>query len=95
MVEYLQTVRNIQDPIVEDGTTGFAMALATQNLQLIRILMSSRHPCDIESRDLAKRALTELDRGNMYPSLRKELVNGLGYLSSNAQKHGRMMISKQ
>ena len=85
MVYYLLTLSVIRDPIVDDGTTAFSMALASKNPQLIRILMKSKHPCDINPWDMAKRALQALDDTKCYPegldeglsALRKELVDGL------------------
>ena len=83
---------------MEDGTTAFAMALASQNLELIRILLASNHPCDIDPRGLAERAIDELERTNTFPSLRSVLVMGLGSLGKQSQKaedQQDVVISKQ
>ena len=80
---------------MEDGTTAFAMALASQNLELIRILLASNHPCDIDSIGLAERAIVELERTNTFPSLRSVLVLGLGKQSQKAEDQKDVMISKQ
>ena len=80
---------------MEDGTTAFAMALASQNLELIRILLASNHPCDIDSIGLAERAIVELERTNTFPSLKEELVVGLGKQSLKAEDQQDLVISKQ
>ena len=86
MVKYLTNLHNLRDPIVNDGTTGFAMALARQDLDLIKILLASNHPCDVNPTKLAKRAVLELDMSWRYPEkdygqLKKELVNALKELN--------------
>ena len=80
---------------MEDGTTAFAMALASQNLELIRFLLTSKHPCDIDPRGLAERAIVELERTNTFPSLKEELVVGLGKQSLKAEDQQDLVISKQ
>ena len=95
MVKYLKDLRRIGDPVVEDGTTAFAMALARQDLDLIRILLDSNHPSEIDPKQLAKRAILELDRdpSKGSPALLKELMNGLSMMEKgNVQK--RRLLSK-
>ena len=75
MVKYLVTFDNIKDHVMDDGTTGFVMALARKDLELITILMTCIHPCDIDPLDLAKRALFELGKYSDAPD--KETLLGV------------------
>ena len=79
MVNYMLSLRNITDSKMEDGTTAFVIALARKDLQLIRVLMASSHPCEINMEKLAMRAIAELDKEDKarFPELRQELVKGL------------------
>ena len=80
IVKYLIGFGGINDPLMEDGTTAFSMVLGKRDLGLIRLLLASEHPCDIDPKMMAKRAIFELDKDgtdNRYPSLRKELYDGL------------------
>ena len=62
MVEYLIKLPGIHDPEMDDGTTGFAMALARNDTELIKILMESDHPSDINPIQLSRYAIKELER---------------------------------
>ena len=85
MVQYLLTLNGIRDPMVEDGTTAFSMALASKNKELITVLMKSKHQCDFYPCEMAKRALQELGDTKCYPEgldeglsmLNETLVDGL------------------
>ena len=79
MITYMLSLRKIHDPIMEDGTTAFVMALAKRDLHLIRVLMASDHPTEMDQTTLSLRAIAELDRGDAkcYPHLREELLTGL------------------
>lgn len=89
MMQYLTGFEGINDPLMEDGTTAFAMALAKRDLDLIRLLLASGHPCDIDPKMMAKRAILELDKNgtdNRYPNLRKELYEGLKKYNASPEK---------
>ena len=63
MALYLLSLPGIQDPAMEDGTTGFAMALARRDLRLIKVFLSSRgHPSGICQEQLATNGVRELER---------------------------------
>ena len=62
MVRYMLSLPGIKDVVIEDGTTGFVMALATQNTELIGMLMASDHQNDIDPTMLIVNAIQELDR---------------------------------
>ena len=76
MVEYLKTLEAIEDPVVDDGTTGFAMALARKDVELIRILMKADIPSPYKVTELARKAIVELEGyGNKnYSDLLAQLV---------------------
>ena len=42
MVKYMLQLPGIQDHVVEDGTTAFAMALANKDAYLVNMLMASK-----------------------------------------------------
>ena len=89
MVKYLSSFEGINDPVMEDGTTAFAMALARRDLALIGFFLASEHPSDIDMKKMAKRAILELDKagtGNPYPNLRKELHEGLKKCNATPEK---------
>ena len=79
MVEYLTTLEDMRDSIMDDGTTAFAMALARRDEALVKILLSSDLPSDIDPKELARRAIMELSGNSIKGSsgLWRELVNGL------------------
>ena len=60
MVKYILTLTGIRDIKMCDGTTGCTMALAEQNIELMQILLSSKHECDIDHVHLVRKALKEL-----------------------------------
>ena len=62
MVGYLASLPGIHDPKMEDGTTAFAIALARRDIKVLRILMDSQIPSDIDHQHLAQRAILELER---------------------------------
>ena len=57
--------------------------------------MVSDQPFDIDPRDLAKRAIMELDRNNICPALRDELTNGLEDEPPTLKDHEETVMSKQ
>ena len=76
MLEYMTGFEGINDPLSEDGTTAFAMAIGRRDLGMIRFLLASDHPCDIDPKKMAKRAVSELERDgsdNRYPDFTREL----------------------
>ena len=83
----------IHDPKMDDGTTAFAMALARKDLDLIRVLMASNHPSDIDPRGLAERAVLEMDRDPRCsdPILRRELVNCLKQGNASLKKKVQLL----
>ena len=62
MAKFMLSLSGIRDFVMEDGTTAFSMALARRDLHLIRLLLASYHPSDIDQSYLAKAAVKELDK---------------------------------
>ena len=70
LVQYLKTLDNIMDPVMDDGTTGFSMALARQDVQMMLALLTSNQPngrvkssyppSGVDPKELARRAIIEL-----------------------------------
>lgn len=80
MVEYLIALEGMRDSIMEDGTTAFVMALARRDEALVKHLLASNIPSDINPRELSSRAIIELSRESAIKNnsgLLQELVNGL------------------
>ena len=75
MVEYLLTLPGICDPIMEDGTTAFTMALARSDNSMMEILLDSNHESDINPKELLRKAVSahEQDREIYLSSLLRVL----------------------
>ena len=58
MVEYLLTLPGIIDPIMEDGTTAFTMALARSDGNMMKLLLNSDHKSDINPNELLVNAVS-------------------------------------
>ena len=73
------SLMRIYDPKVADGTTAFVMALARKDHNLIRVLLASKHQSDVNPHQLARRAISELDRNPQMSNLklREVLVSGV------------------
>ena len=56
MVKYMQSLPGIEDPLMQDGTTAFSMALAKGRSDLIKELLQFKRTKDL---DLAAYALLE------------------------------------
>ena len=69
MVKYMLTLPGIMDEKLADGTTAFVMALAGENIELIRILLYSPHKNDIDPEMLIVNAIKDLDKEAEYPNL--------------------------
>ena len=77
MAIYLLSLPEMQDPAMEDGTTGFAMALARRDLHLIKaFLSSSGHPSGISQQQLVTNSVRELERidDEKYTELKETLT---------------------
>ena len=79
MLKYLLGLAGISDPVMADGTTGFAMALARQDSDMVRDMLANKIPSPIDQLQLSRSALLELDSGSGVENarLRQELMNGL------------------
>ena len=79
MLGYLLGLTGISDPMMADGTTGFAMALARQDSDMVRDMLANKISSPIDQLQLSKSAVFELDSGLRVSNsrLRQELVNGL------------------
>ena len=67
MIKYMNSIPGIEDPLMEDGTTAFSMALAKGRCDLIREFMRFNRARDVR---LARHALQE---PKMSDGLRKVL----------------------
>ena len=100
MVEYLTGLKEINDPLTEDGTTAFAMALARKDLELIRLFLHAKIPSDIDPIKMATRAILEIDKhetDNRYADLGKVLCEGLKKYNVTVEKapSGPGVLSKE
>ena len=79
MVKYIIGLPGVDDPMMDDGTTAFAIAIGRRDLPLIGVLMASKLESDIKYPLLATRAILELDRyqDKTNYNLRKEITMGL------------------
>ena len=93
MVKHMLSLPYINDPQMDDGTTAFSMALARKDLDLIRVLLASKHYSDIDHVGLAQRAVLEIDRDSRCcnPKLRQELVNSLKQVNESSNKEVPIM----
>ena len=75
MVEYLLTLAGISDPIMEDGTTAFTMALARGDGNMMKVMLYSDHESDINPRELLTNAVSagEQERETYLSSLLRVL----------------------
>ena len=62
MARYLLSLPGICDPKMEDGTNAFVMSLSRKDVELIEVLLSSEIQSDIDTKELAKRAVMELNK---------------------------------
>ena len=62
MVEYITSLPGIYDHKMKDGTTAFAIALARKDIAVLRTLMAAQLPSDIDHKQLAHRAILDLER---------------------------------
>ena len=62
MVNYMLALPGVRDVKMEDGTTSFVMALSRQDSRLVEIILTSEIPSEIDSVELAQRALRELNK---------------------------------
>ena len=62
MVEYLLKLPGMRDPIMEDGTTAFTMALARSDNTMMGILLDSNHESDINPEELLSNAVSADER---------------------------------
>ena len=62
MVEYITSLPGIYDHKMKDGTTAFAIALARKDIAVLRTLMAAQLASDIDHKQLAHRAILDLDR---------------------------------
>ena len=62
MVEYLLKLPGIQDPIMEDGTTAFTMALARSDNTMMGLLLDSNHESDINPEELLSNAVSASEK---------------------------------
>ena len=76
----------IRDTEMQDGTTGFAMALARDNTKLVKLLLSYYHKnphkrADERQRDIriAEDAILELDGDSPMKSVLKKVLKDLGH----------------
>ena len=69
----------VGDSKMDDGTTAFAIALAKKDLHLIRVLMASKLQSDIEHRELATRAILELEKDHEISEFGQKYIDGLKY----------------
>ena len=86
MAEYMLSLQGILDPEMQDGTTGFAMALARNNTKLVELLFSYYHNnpqrrVDERQRDIriAEQAILELDEESQMKSVLVKSLNDLGH----------------
>ena len=86
MVEYITSLPGIYDHKMKDGTTAFAIALARKDIDVLRTLMAAQLASDIDHKQLAQRAILDLDR-NMkddYHLLREVLIPCSSYSSCSS-----------
>ena len=62
MVMYLLSLPGMCDPKMEDGTNAFVMSLSRRDVELIEMLLSSEIESDIDTKELGKRAVLEINR---------------------------------
>ena len=79
MIDYMLSLKGISDPLMPDGTTALAMALARQDLKSIGLLLKSGHECGINPKTLIVNAIKQLDLGHIKHDhkLREVMMNGL------------------
>ena len=101
MVEYITSLPGIYDHKMKDGTTAFAVALARKDIAVLRTLMAAQLASDIDHKQLAHRAILDLDR-NMkddYHLLREVLKmnneSALKTLSSIGETSPRQKIDEE
>ena len=79
MAEYMLQMSDIHDPIVDDGTTAFSMALARRDFKLIGLFLASKISSNIDHKMLTEEALLEMGRHSVkcIPELKDVLITGL------------------
>ena len=90
MVRYLLSLPGICDPKMEDGTNAFVMSLSRRDVELIKVLLSSEIPNDIDPKELGRRAVLELNKssdvGNV--KVKEVLSNTLKQLKVSIEEEG-------
>ena len=82
MVRYLLSLPGMCDPKMEDGTTAFVMSLSRKDVELIEVLLRAEIESDIDPKELARRAVLEMNRipNEENAKVKEVLTNTLKYL---------------
>ena len=82
MVRYLLSLPGICDPKMEDGTTAFVMSLSRKDVELIEVLLRSEIKSEVDPKELARRAVFEMNRvpNEENAEVKEVLTNTLKYL---------------
>lgn len=93
MVDYLLSMPNIEDPEMEDGTTGFSMALAQSNIKMAKIFLDfHRKYCQVRllerHRDikLTRHALLGLSEDSNMRKMLEEVLLAMGENNQESSK---------